>query len=257
MMSKLWRRSLGIGTFFLVICLIVLFGYSANKSLVIVEEDDREGKGDLDELTQTILREKEQYNFIVVVNPAHGGNNLGNVVNDLQEKEITLAVGEALEELAEESDIGIFVIRKEDMDISNESRGELIKAVKPDLVVDLHVNADPENERTFGTAAVYNGKFYFEKMTNVRFADIMVRQLVTAIEGKANGIFSDEEGKYPLLTLCQMPAVSIEMGYLTNAEEASLLKKREYQKKLAAGIYQGILETREEMEGSADESEPG
>ena len=247
MMSKLWTWSLRIGTVFLVSCLIVLFGYSANKSLVIMEEENQEGMRNLDELTQAILAEKEQYDFVVIVNPAHGGSNLGNVVNDLQEKKITLEVGAALEELVEEGEIGVFVIRNEDTDISNESRGELIKAVEPDLVVDLHVNADPENERTLGTAVIYNENFYFRKMTNARFADIMERQLVTVISGKANGIFPDKEGKYPLLAMCQVPAVSIEMGYLTNADEAALLKSREYQEKLASGIYQGILQVREEM----------
>ncbi|MGN1315233.1 MAG: N-acetylmuramoyl-L-alanine amidase [Lachnospiraceae bacterium] len=248
MMGKLWTWSLRIGTVFLTLCLIVLFWYSANKSRVIIEEHDQEGEGNLDELTQTILKEKEQYTFIVVVNPAHGGTNLGNVVNDLQEKEITLAVGRFLEELASEGDIGIFVIRKDDTDISNESRGKLIGAVEPDMVLDLHVNADPDNERTQGTAVVYNGDFYISRMTNVGLADIILRQLVITIQGKANGIFSDEEGRYPLLHICRVPAVSIEMGYLTNSEEASLLRKEEYQERLARGIYQGIIAAREEME---------
>ena len=71
------------------------------------------------------------------------------MVNDLQEKKITLEVGKELEKLAVEGEIGIFLIRQEDIDISNENRAKLIEEVKPDLVVDLHVNADAVNERRF------------------------------------------------------------------------------------------------------------
>ena len=156
MMDKLWLWSLRYGTVFLVSCLAVMFWYSANKSVVIMAEYERRGRENLNELTQEILDRKKQYEFIVVVNPAHGGRNLGNVVNGLQEKDITLAVGIFLEELAQGSDIGIFVIRKDDMDISTESRAQLIEAVEPDILLDLHINADPENERTFGTSVIYN-----------------------------------------------------------------------------------------------------
>ena len=93
MMDKLWLWSLRYGTVFLVSCLAVMFWYSANKSVVIMAEYERRGRENLNELTQEILDRKKQYEFIVVVNPAHGGRNLGNVVNGLQEKDITLAVG--------------------------------------------------------------------------------------------------------------------------------------------------------------------
>ena len=197
-----------------------------------------------------MMERKKEYDFTVIINPAHGGANLGNVVNEIEEKDITLAVGKMLVELAEDSDIGIFILREEDIDISNESRRELIAVVEPDVVIDLHVNADPDNERTFGTTVMYNADFYSERLTNVELADIMERQLVTAISGKANGIFADKEDKYPLLKMIQLPIVSIEMGYLTNSEEAALLNRSDYQKKLALGLYQGILKVREVMKNS-------
>ena len=247
MMDKLWQWSLQLGTIFLALCLMMMFWYSANKSVVTIEEYDQRGRENLSGLTGEILAGKEKYNFIVIVNPAHGGRNLGNVVDDLQEKDITLAVGRFLEELARGSDIGIFVIRKKDQDISTESRAQLIAEVQPDILLDLHVNADPDNERTFGTSVMYNENFYAKKMTNAQLADIVERQLVKEISGKANGIFPDQEKKHPLLHMSQVPGVSIEMGYLTNGEEASLLRKEDYQRKLARGLYEGILQVREEM----------
>lgn len=228
-------------------CFVVMMVYSINKSVVITEQHDLKGEGNLEPLMETILEEKEKYDFIVLVNAAHGGDNKGNVVNELQEKKITLEVGKELENMSKEGEIGIFMIRQEDIDISNENRAGLIEKVEPDLVVDLHVNADAVNERTQGTSVVYNDCFYRPGMTNARVADVMERSLVTKIQGKALGISGDSKNKYPLLHMIQVPAISVEMGYLTNKQEADLLKRGNYQEKIAAGIYDGIEEIRKEM----------
>ena len=238
-----------MGSCFLAGILGILFWYSANKAVVIVEQEELAGEADLTEVTELILTQKEQYDFVVLVNAAHGGTNLGNVVNEIQEKDITLGVSKKLEELGQESGIGIFLIRSADIDVSNESRVKLIEEVQPDMVLDIHVNASPENERIQGTSVLYNGAFYHTKITNVALADLVERELVTAISGKANGIFSDEEGKYPLLGMIQVPGVSVEMGYLTNSEEAALLGQEAYQQKLAEGLYRSIIRAKEEMDG--------
>ena len=75
----------------------------------------------------------------------------------------------------------------------------------------------------------------------------MERSLVTEIQGKALGIFGDSQNKYPLLSMVEVPAVSVEMGYLTNKQEASLLRKGNYQERIALGIFEGIQEIREKL----------
>ena len=246
-MDRLWKVTTICASIIGLLSISYMFYFSATKSVVITEEHDRTGDGNLSSLIELCLEEKEKYEFFVLVNAAHGGENQGNAVNEFQEKEVTLKVAGLLEELSEEGKIGIFNIRREDMNISNVSRGEFIEQIEPDLLIDLHVNADPENERTTGTAVYYNGNYYRHDLVNVQFADLMERALVTAIQGKALGIIEDTEGKYPLLSMVKVPAVSIEMGYMTNRDEARLLKKQSYQELLAKGIYEGVLDAMEEI----------
>lgn len=246
-MEKLWKIAIITGSILGIMCFLVMSVYSMNKSVVITEEHDLIGEGNLKPLTQMILEERKKYDFIVLVNAAHGGDNKGNVVDEVQEKQITLEVGAHIEKLSAEGETGFFLIREEDIDISNENRAKLIEEVCPDMVIDLHVNADPESERTLGTAVIYNDNFYRPGMTNAFIADRIEKSLVSEIEGKALGIFGDAEGKYPLLSMVKVPAVSVEMGFLTNKEEAGLLKESEYQKRIAAGIYQGIQSIRKEL----------
>ena len=85
-------------------------------------------------------------------------------------------------------------------------------------------------------------------MTNAWLADMMERELVTEIQGKALGVFADTTEKYPLLSMLPTPSISVEMGYLTNKQEADLLKKESYQKRIATGIYSGIEKIREELD---------
>ena len=247
-MDKLWKYAVTAAISLGVLCLTVMLIYAGNKSVVITEKQDLKGKGNFEPLVKVILKEKEQYDYIVLVNAAHGGDNKGNVVNELEEKTITLNVAKKIVKFSETGEIGFFMIREEDTDISNESRAEVIKRIEPDLVIDLHVNADPDNERTLGTAMVYNNDFYRPQITNVQVADFMEKELVTCIQGKALGVFPDTENKYPLLSMIKVPAVSVEMGFLTNKQEANLLKKDSYQKLVAQGIFEGVKKIREELD---------
>ncbi|MBR5597350.1 MAG: N-acetylmuramoyl-L-alanine amidase [Lachnospiraceae bacterium] len=247
-MEKMWKISMFAATILGIACMSFMLFFAMNKSVVTTEEQDLKGSGNLEPLIQTILSEKEKYEYVVLINAAHGGNNKGNTVNELEEKNITLAVGKKLTKMSVEGEIGIFLIREEDTDISNESRAQLVEQVQPDLLIDLHVNADPTNERTFGTAMVYNDDFYRPNITNAWLADVLERELVTEIQGKALGIFSDAEKKYPLLSMLPTPSVSVEMGFLTNKQEAGLLKKDNYQKRIATGIYKGIEKIKEELD---------
>lgn len=246
-MEKLWKATITAGIALGVVCFAVMMIYSLNKSVVITEEQDQKGDANLKPFVESVLKEKDDYDFVVLVNAAHGGDNKGNVVNELQEKKITLAVSKELEKLSIKEEVGIFLIRQEDTDISNENRAGVIEKIKPDLVVDLHVNADATNERTQGTSVVYNENFYRPGVTNAELADIMERCLVTEIQGKALGIFGDSQNKYPLLSMVEVPAVGVEMGYLTNKQEAGLLRKGNYQERIALGIFEGIQEIREKL----------
>ena len=247
-MEKMWKISMLTAVAVGIVCMSFMLFFTMNKSVVTTEEQDLKGNGNLEPLMEKILGEKEKYEYIVLINAAHGGDNKGNTVNELEEKDITLQVGKKLTKMSLEGEIGIFMIREEDTDISNESRAQLIEQVQPDLVIDLHVNADPANERTFGTAVVYNDNFYRPNMTNAWLADVMERELVTEIQGKALGIHPDHTEKYALIGMLPTPTISIELGFLTNKQEADLLKKDNYQKRIAIGIFKGIEKIKEELD---------
>ena len=75
-------------------------------------------------------------------------------------------------------------------------------------------------------------------------SDCLLHNIAEEVYGKANGIYAAYD-KQPAILNTMVPAVEIEIGYLTNKKEAELLKDEEYQQRIAQGIYEGIMEAKE------------
>ncbi len=185
--------------------------------------------------------------YIVVINPAHGGLDAGNTALGLSEKAITLAIAQKIKDQNTDESVGIFLTRETDTNPTKEQRETMIEQLAPDLYIELHLNADT-NEETFGTAVFYNDTYYDEKLTNATFADMMEKSTVTAIEGKAIGVFPASVEQYIHLFNKKIPAVSIECGYITNQSEGTLLSQDNYQINFANGVLAGIDEALNELQ---------
>lgn len=191
------------------------------------------------------LKEAGQYDFIVVLNPAHGGYDTSGTY--YREKEITLAVCQQVREQNTDPKIGIFLTRNTDIGLSDEMRREFAVQLEADLFVDVHLNKSSSGNE-HGTSVSYETAYYNRKLTNVSFADIMEKNVVSAIEGYAVGITDvTDEDKLPILDGLTMPAVSIACGDLTDETEGELLGHENYQKNIACGIYAGILEAKAKL----------
>ena len=78
----------------------------------------------------------------------------------------------------------------------------------------------------------------------MELADLLEREVVTAIRGKANGLLEAEQTD-TVINEATVPAATIRVGYLTNGQEAILLQREDYIEKIAEGIYQTILKVYE------------
>ena len=83
----------------------------------------------------------------------------------------------------------------------------------------------------------------------IEFADIMEKNVVSAIKGFAVGIMDvTEEETVPILNQISLPAVSIACGDMSNEKEGELLTRENYQKNIASGMLNGILQAKELLE---------
>ncbi|MGI9952568.1 N-acetylmuramoyl-L-alanine amidase [Moorellaceae bacterium AZ2] len=167
------------------------------------------------------------------LDPGHGGADPGGVgVNGLLEKEVTLAVGLLLGDLLQRTGTEVVFSRKEDLNVSLAERAALFNRAGVDLVVSLHVNSSENPQAAYVSAYILGFGGRAEKA-----AEIIQDELVRALKWPDGGV---RQADFYILRETEAPAVLVEMGFLSNPQEAEALKKQEVRQALARALARGI-----------------
>lgn len=218
----------------------------------------------------------------ILIDPGHGGKDTGAVGEHkigagklrVVEKDIALAVGRELRSrlAARYPDKKILLSREGDSYPTLEQRVAMANSVdlgkrEAILYVSIHANAsfnknakgfeiwylNPEYRRTVldGSAAqggdrslapILNAMLEEEFTTeSIILARDIDRRLQEQIGDRSpnRGIRAEE---WFVVRNAKMPSVLVEMGFVTNPEEAGLLSTQDYLKKIAGGIYTGLVD---------------
>lgn len=183
---------------------------------------------------------------VIVVDAGHGGSDPGMIgVGGLEEKGINLAIAMRLKEFLEQSRFTVVMTREADEGLYDESaqnkkaqdmqrRISVIDEAKPLLTVSIHQNS-------YQDAAVYGPQVFY--YADSREGGILAKAIQTQMNTDL-GVERPREPKgntsYYLLKRSQGTLVIVECGFLTNPDEAALLKTEEYQDKVALAVSKGI-----------------
>lgn len=181
----------------------------------------------------------EVYDRIVVIDPAYGGREEGTVRNGLKEKNVVLAVAKALKEKLDGEDIKVYYTRMDNVYEDEADRVMLGNDTKADMYIRIET-ACAEAAEDYGIRALYNGTYFIPGFGNIELADMLEREVTISVNGKAQGLLEDPDPDSVLYQLT-VPAATIQVGYLSNAQEAGLLSREDYIRRIADGIYQGIM----------------
>jgi N-acetylmuramoyl-L-alanine amidase len=173
---------------------------------------------------------------VVALDAGHGGTDPGAVSGDFNEKVVNLAVMKKVAALfASDPKIRVITTRTLDLKVPNEDRIKTAEDGGASMYISLHVNSFPQqsNVNGIGTWVDTTRK---QADASYQLAAILEDSLVTSTGARNAGIRTQES--YTQRT--KMPAVTVEMGFITNPAERTLLFDSIYQDKLAAGIASGI-----------------
>lgn len=93
------------------------------------------------EISDTEYEDTTEHDIRIVIDPGHGGENLGGEYEDYTEKEMTIIVANAMkEELEKYEGITVYLTRTGDQDLTLEERCEYAKSVDADFLFCLHFN---------------------------------------------------------------------------------------------------------------------
>ena len=214
---------------------------------------------------------------IIVIDPGHGGKDGGASGNNLHEKTIVLNTAKKLGELLKKRGYKVHYTRANDTFINLKSRTAFANKKNADMFISLHANAAPNakqapnfsgietfflsparSERSKNVAALEN-KGDLEDMnefSQATFLNFLNREKIIASNKLAIDIqgymlnavqskFKSKDGgvreaPFWVLVGAQMPAVLVEMGYISHPDEGKLLGKNDYQNAIANGIANGV-----------------
>ena len=214
----------------------------------------------------------------IVIDPGHGGEDLGAAgPGETLEKDVALQISLQLRDAIEATLPGVRVIltRTADSYPTLEERTHVANSVDADLFISLHLNSAPnvlaEGIETFylapmGTAPgqVIPGQeewgpvamqaqvgvhaelpwLIAEDLRRVgamrdsaEFADALQESLLASTDAMDRGV---RTGQFRVLRGARMPAVVVELGFLTHAEEGPRLLTADYQAQLVQGLMHGL-----------------
>lgn len=196
----------------------------------------------------------------VVLDVGHGGIDAGTSFGQTLEKDINLAVALQVYRQLQNRNIVVAVNRTEDYALSEDNkwmrstrhrrdlaqRCEIANRLKPKMLISLHVNWSPSSTRR-GPILLYQKN----KPESKRIANALQAKLNLLYRKEAN-LRRPEEAvmgrSYYLLKHCRVPAVIVEMGFLSNDQDRTLLTSSAFQQKLASSLADGIRELLSEGE---------
>ena len=226
----------------------------------------------------------------IAIDPGHGGDDTGTRGPDgTLEKDVTLSVARRLRN-AIESQLGLRVVltRTADVAVALDERAALANNNRADLFISLHTNASlresaagaevfylslDEYDEAARTTSAFTGQPIPMVGGGARPLDIVPWELAQLrhVDESARwaGIVADELGlrlpmsprglqqaPFRVLVGANMPAVLVEMGFISNPEQEAQLTSTTFQAAIVSGLLRGIIRYRDEVERGVPAPEP-
>ncbi|MDR0550062.1 MAG: N-acetylmuramoyl-L-alanine amidase [Deltaproteobacteria bacterium] len=209
----------------------------------------------------------------VVIDPGHGGKDAGATGHSVKEKDVALKVGLALaEKIHKRLGLEVILTRSSDKFVTLDRRSRLARENQGDLFLSIHVNANTlakvegfetyilnftDNRSALDTAArenaaadksmseMFNILETIAKNTRVAESRVLAKALhvgaLTSLSKKYKvrdlGV---KEAVFLVLVNMSVPSVLLEIGFVTNADEAARLTKDEYLDLMTDGLVNGL-----------------
>lgn len=177
----------------------------------------------------------------IVIDPGHGGTNPGAVKYGMRESDNNLAVSLKVKELLENYGAEVIMTRETDQSVAKEglalkeelqARIDIANAQNADVFVSLHTNSNPNVD-------IAGAMTFYSNDTSKKLADDIQKSLIDHTNAADKGI---EKENFYVLRNNEIPAVLVEMGFITNKKEAIKLNSDAYRADLASGITNGLID---------------
>ena len=179
----------------------------------------------------------KQNKFSVVIDPGHGGTDPGAIgIGGIRETDVVLEVSKIVEKLLSENGVKVRLTRKNEVDMDLPPRVSFANKINADIFISIHANASRGKRRDINGLET----FYFRGWRGRLLAKGIQKQILRVSPGSPDrGV---KQGRFYVIKNTRMPAVLVEIGFLTGRLDARRLDKKSHRKRIAYAIAKGILE---------------
>lgn len=170
---------------------------------------------------------------VIAVDPGHGGRDPGAVgIGGLREKDVVLDISQRLSRILQQRGVQVVLTRNDDRELDLAPRVSRATQVNARAFVSIHANA-------FSMARPdINGLETYYYATGLPLARAIHNSILSRVQVRDRGV---RQARFYVLRHTTMPAVLVEVGFLTGREDARNLARPEHRQALAAAIADGIV----------------
>lgn len=182
---------------------------------------------------------QDVYDKVLLLDAGHGGKDPGTSGNGLVEKNLTLTMLQKVNAKLDK-DIKVYLTRNSDVYPDNNSRARNANQIA-DAMVSIHMNA-AENKLVNGTETLYknHANDTGATLTSKQLAQLIQNNIIDATGNNNRGIVHRND--LLILNGTTVPAVIVEVVFLSNAGDALKISQDAYQDIVAEAIADAIEE---------------
>jgi N-acetylmuramoyl-L-alanine amidase len=175
---------------------------------------------------------------LVMLDPGHGGRDPGAIgLGGLREVDVIMPVARRVAEILEKQGIAVKMTRTGDNYVGLDERVAISREAGATIFVSIHANSIDNRPDV-------NGLETYHYNIGQSLADTVHRTVVDYVN--KNGFYLNDRrvrsARFLVLRKSTIPAILVETGYLTSAEESARLRRDDYQKVMAEAIAKGIIQ---------------
>ena len=240
-----------------------VYGYQAtfNSSLSQIEFSMRQQVQHLQPDRQYQQRQQN----VVIINPGHGGNDTGcESLNGIREKDVALDLAKRVRQISQKQKISVILTRTGDSDLRPSQRIQIANQHQGLFFLSLHCNMSFSTEVSGMEIWINNLKGQIRTQSQqAEKADIFrpllqddyleqSRQVAKIIQGRlgllSNDVVQIRENPLAILSGVYMPALLLELGYLSNIKDEAKLQNEKTRETIAGAIADAIGQFLEQSE---------
>lgn len=167
----------------------------------------------------------------IIIDPGHGGADMGNIADGIVEKEVNLQIALKLKDRLEERGALVVLTRCKDVNLTLSDRVDIINSERPELYISIHQNY-------FASPGVNGVECYCYKRDEeaLKLGSIITRKISEGAGIKDRGV---RTGDYFLLRECKVSGIMVECMYLSGRLDREKYHEDNYNQ-IADAMYESL-----------------